>query len=35
MVSGFFTSPWDQSIIFSGEASEILTLLNFVGAFGF
>jgi hypothetical protein len=25
---GFFTSPWDQSMIFSGEANEILTLLN-------
>jgi hypothetical protein len=35
MVSGFFTSPCDQSSIFSGEAREILTALNLVGAFGF
>ena len=31
MVSGFFTSPLDQSRIFSGEDREILTLLNFTG----
>jgi hypothetical protein len=33
MVSGFFTSPWDQSSIFSGEAREIRTELNFKGFF--
>jgi hypothetical protein len=31
MVSGFFTSPFDQSRIFSGEANEILTDSNFTG----
>jgi hypothetical protein len=34
MVSGFLTSPWDHSLIFSGEASEILTLLKLMGPFG-
>ena len=28
MVSGFLTSPWDHSLIFSGEAKEILTALK-------
>src|SRR5262245_39728481 len=35
MVSGFFTSPWDHSRIFSGDASEIRIALNESGSFGF
>lgn len=35
MVSGFFTSPCDHSLILSGEASEIFTLLKLTGPFGF
>jgi len=35
MVSGFFTSPKDHSLIFSGEAKEILTALKLDGSFGF
>jgi hypothetical protein len=35
MVSGFLTSPWDHSRIFSGEAREILIAENESGSFGF
>ena len=35
MVSGFFTSPCDHSMIFCGEAREIFTLSNLTGPFGF
>src|SRR5690242_7838044 len=35
MVSGFFTSPWDHSRIFSGLASEIRIALNESGSLGF
>src|SRR5690349_17975022 len=35
MVSGFFTSPWDHSRIFSGDASEIRIALNDSGSRGF
>jgi hypothetical protein len=35
MVSGFLTSPKDHSLIFSGEAKEILTALKLDGSFGF
>ena len=35
MVSGFLTSPWDHSRIFSGLASEMRMALNDSGSLGF
>ena len=35
MVSGFLTSPYDHSRIFSGDASEIRIALNASGSLGF
>ena len=35
MVSGFLTSPKDHSLIFSGDAKEILTALKLDGSLGF
>src|SRR6187397_2076731 len=35
MVSGFLTSPWDHSRIFSGDASEMRIAENDSGSFGF
>src|SRR5437868_867533 len=35
MVSGFLTSPWDHSRIFSGDASEMRIALNDSGSLGF
>src|ERR671919_1583630 len=35
MVSGFLTSPWDQDLIFSGEATETLIALKLSGFLGF
>src|SRR3954454_3658626 len=35
MVSGFFTSPWDHSRIFSGLASEMRIAEKDSGSFGF
>jgi len=35
MVSGFFTSPWDQLRIFSGEARPIRMARKLVGSMGF
>src|ERR1700712_1353466 len=35
MVSGFFTSPWDHSRIFSGLASEMRMAEKDSGSFGF
>jgi hypothetical protein len=34
MVSGFFTSPWDQERIISGAAIEIRTASNDNGSLG-
>jgi hypothetical protein len=34
MVSGFFTSPYDQSRIISGDARETLTASNESGSLG-
>jgi len=35
MVSGFFTSPWDHSRIFSGLASEMRIAENESGSLGY
>src|SRR5260370_41841684 len=35
MVSGFLTSPWDHSRIFSGDASEMRIALKDNGSLGF
>jgi hypothetical protein len=35
MVSGFFTSPWDQLRIFSGAARPIRMARKLVGSMGF
>jgi hypothetical protein len=35
MVSGFFTSPWDQPRIFYGEANPMRMARKLVGSMGF